>query len=630
MRKFLLALTFSTISWAGTDPGCAPVSFLSARSATLQPAPGVQRILLKESDGSYSAFELSRTSPYHVIRKIPHFEKQLSACAPAGTGLDQTRIQAVAQLKSGGYIFAIQSETGGGIDIAVFDSQLQLSSEAPFNDLLLPPVVFADVNGDGNLDLIGVTVETAHEQYVSLALGHGTANFDPPVPYPVAGGATSISAIAIADVNGDHKPDIVVTELMFNGVYLLAGNGDGTFQTAKSIVSANEPAFVTIADLNGDGKPDLILNDVNVNSAEPIIAVALGHGDGTFATPVNYPANGDTNTIADVNGDGIPDIVTNGVTILFGDGAGAFPKRRDYPGTSYATPIVTDFDGDGIADIVLGIGNPAIIAGDNVTAFHGLGKGDFESSPVTYAPDDYDSLATADVNGDGIPDLVSVQIFGKVSVLLGAGDGTFRSSFQFTVTTGLPYAAVFGDFNGDGKPDLAVVSSGYTPGTAGELDILLGNGDGTFQAPTSTALPIGAFNLGVGDFNHDGTLDVAALVSQQGGGVSDSVVIVLGKGDGTFTSGATYPVGPNAVSLAIGDFNGDGNPDIVVADAGTNANQSRDGNIAILLGKGEGTFDVPVKIPVKRGSQRWSRQYCASRFQRRRQIRSGSRSARQR
>ena len=116
---------------ARADVGCPPVSFTSARSATLAPSPGVHRVLLKQSNGSYTAFELNNTSPYRVLRTIPHFEKQLSACSPTATGLPSLSLFTVAQLASGGYIFATQGAMAA-IDIAVFDAELNLVSEASY------------------------------------------------------------------------------------------------------------------------------------------------------------------------------------------------------------------------------------------------------------------------------------------------------------------------------------------------------------------------------------------------------------------------------------------------------------------------------------------------------------------
>jgi FG-GAP-like repeat len=200
VRDYILSLTL-LVGYAHADPGCPPVSFTSARSATLQPTPSTHRVLLKESDGSYTAFELSNTSPYSIARKVPHFEKQLSACAPTANGLPSLGSITLAHIPSGGYIFAIQQ------NIAVFDAQLNLVSEAPAN---LFPFLFADVNGDGKLDSIAITYQIEMHPLLAVALGDGGANFQAPTLYPIPGGI-GVLAIAVADINGDGKPDIVVS-----------------------------------------------------------------------------------------------------------------------------------------------------------------------------------------------------------------------------------------------------------------------------------------------------------------------------------------------------------------------------------------------------------------------------------
>jgi uncharacterized protein (TIGR03437 family) len=148
------------------------------------------------------------------------------------------------------------------------------------------------------------------------------------------------------------------------------------------------------------------------------------------------------------------------------------------------------------------------------------------------------------------------------------------------------------------------------------VDVLLGNGDGTFQPPIQIPVPLGAVSLAAGDFNADGKLDLAILVSQEGDAVSDSVVMLLGRGDGTFTTGASYPVGPFAHSFVAGDFSGDGKLDLVVADAGTYADKHQDGNLTRLAGKGDGTFAAPVVMPLAGGIGRGPYSVTAADFNR--------------
>jgi len=189
------------------------------------------------------------------------------------------------------------------------------------------------------------------------------------------------------------------------------------------------------------------------------------------------------------------------------------------------------------------------------------------------------SLAVGDFNGDGIPDL-AVSEFG-VNILLGNGDGTFRAG---VLAPGfLPYIEFFavGDFNGDGKLDLAVAYCNDTFPTSqpGAVEILLGNGDGTFNlAAGSPATGNTPTAIATGDFNGDGNLDLTIA-----NGSSNTVTILLGNGNGTFTAAASPATGNSPSSLAVGDFNGDGKPDLAVTNA-------TDNTVTILLGNGDGTF----------------------------------------
>jgi hypothetical protein len=184
------------------------------------------------------------------------------------------------------------------------------------------------------------------------------------------------------------------------------------------------------------------------------------------------------------------------------------------------------------------------------------------------------SIATSDVNADGKLDLVVANAGGTVSVLLGNGDGTFRSAVSYNAGTS-PLGVAVGDFNGDGKLDLVVANAG------GTVSVLLGNGDGTFQAGVNYAAGLSPQSVAVGDFNSDGKLDLV-VVNQQ----SDDVSILLGNGDGTFEAALDYSAGSQPVSVAVGDFNADGKLDLVVANAG--------GTVSVLLGNGDGTFRTAV------------------------------------
>jgi hypothetical protein len=189
------------------------------------------------------------------------------------------------------------------------------------------------------------------------------------------------------------------------------------------------------------------------------------------------------------------------------------------------------------------------------------------------------SVAVGDFNGDGIPDLATANdnLNGTVSVLLGNGDGTFQPAVNYPAGPGAN-AITAGDFNGDGTLDLAVAYTGNYVGDPAGVSILLGNGDGTFRLVGQYDVGV-ALGVSVGDFNGDGNLDVVAATRS---GVS----VLLGNGDGSFQQAIDYTIGHEGTSeIATGDFNGDGITDLAAAVYGENA-------VTMLLGNGDGTFAI--------------------------------------
>jgi hypothetical protein len=332
-----------------------------------------------------------------------------------------------------------------------------------------------------------------------------TFQFAPKAGYPTG---KSPDAIAIGDLNGDGKPDIVAANAADNTVSVLIGKGDGTFAPQKTYATGKTPTGVAIADL-GNGKPDIVVT----NQEDGTVSVLLGKGDGTFEPQKTY-ATGKTPTglaIADL-GNGRPDIVTanaadNTVSVLIGNGDGSFQ-----PPTPYAT-----------------------------------GEG-----PV--------AVAIADLNGDKKADVVTAnETEGTVSVLLGKGDGTIEAPKNYG--TGVaPDAVALGDLNHDGKPDIVAADGG-----ANTVSVLLGKGDGTFAAKQDFPTGISPEGVALADLNADGKPDI---VTANGG--ANTVSVLLGKGDGTFAARQDLPTGKVPVALALADLNGDGVPDIATANAAEN------------------------------------------------------------
>jgi len=320
-------------------------------------------------------------------------------------------------------------------------------------------------------------------------------------------------------------------------------------------------------------------------------------------------------TVADLKNDGDQDLIVanesaDTISVFVGDGHGTFAAKVDYAtGASPLNAVVGDFNGDGILDIAVSNLNCALNSSScgsvkgSVSILMGNRDGTFQSH-VDYASGDTwtTSVLVGDFNGDGKLDLIAVNGTcpgapcsagsSSISVLLGNGDGTFLSPVNYTV--GLrPTSGVVGDFNGDGKLDIAVTNSFANELSVGNtFSVLLGNGDGTFQTQKiSTAAKNGKTPIGMvtADFNNDGILDLAIANEGEVTAQSDtsSVSILLGNGDGTFKPALEYAAGIAPQRLAVGDYNGDGVLDLVV----TNSDSS---SISLYLGNGDGTFQPNV------------------------------------
>jgi hypothetical protein len=368
----------------------------------------------------------------------------------------------------------------------------------------------------------------------------------------------------------------------------------GPFATATSITETGAwgdyTLSGTVTEAGGTVAPAGTVSFVDASNGNSVLALAsLGSAVAGVGWPNPKSLSNTQGTyfvlVSDLNGDGISDLVlgSNQVSIYLGNAGGTYTKAAtisvQQAPTSYPI-VVADFNGDGIPDLAV-----PLYGSTDIAILLGKGDGTFATAVMASVPGfpvDIAQVVVGDFNGDGIPDLAVVDRDNSaVDILLGNGDGSFATAATEPPISGIPNYIATGDFNGDGKTDLAVTES------AGTIAILLGNGDGTFAASGSVNSGISEAPIAVADFNLDGKLDLALAA---GTGASDSVVVFTGNGNGTFDSAFSgqSPSSTSATWVQVADFNQDRAPDVVLANSS--------GSASVFLNNGSGSLSESFPV----------------------------------
>jgi FG-GAP-like repeat len=350
-----------------------------------------------------------------------------------------------------------------------------------------------------------------------------------------------------------------------------------SFKDAVNIETGLFASGVVVGDFNADGAADLAVTNQNANN----VSVLLGDGTGAFKGKTDFPAGGAPQRIAaaDLDGDRNLDLVlpltaANAVAILFGDRQGRFAEPRLFPvaGGPFMT-VVADFNADARLDVAVGtqtagLRRVAVLFGNGSRLFGEPSYfGSFESAPTPLGVGDFNRDGKLDLAAGGGPNVPPGT--NNLSILLGDGKGGFSTPTYFTIGPA-PQSMSIADFNRDGFSDIAV-SNSLPMETNSTVSVLFGDGKGGFAERLPLEIGTLGRGTGVADFNGDGNQDLVVANS-----ASNSVSVLLGDGKGHFASKTDFPVGKNPRKLAVGDLNHDGRADIVTPNTGSN-------NVSILI-----------------------------------------------
>jgi hypothetical protein len=538
------------------------------------------------------------------------------------------------------------------------DGTLQALTNTP--SAATPTAVrIADINGDGIPDLI---VVNSGSDTVNVFDGLATGGFaaSPSESLTLPSGATA-QALVVADLNQDNSPDIAVADKGTNDVTVFLNQGDGTFGAGLQYAAAKQPVDLVAGDFNQDGHIDLAVagSEDSFFGSVPVVSVLLADATpsnrGKFLAPVTFriaftaralaaadlnldgkldlavAGDGGVQTLYNTSSGGVlnfsintplattptnglavgdvdldpsagPDILATstsngGEVLVFPNSNGVFNSANevDFPiGAAPTSITLADVNGDGLNDILLtttkgSVSSLAVLLNQSIPLTP------FFSAPVFSTVDSNPVALAAHLNAGGVVDEVAtVNSTGNdVSVLQAKGDGSFVVSTEIALTGGgTPSTVAVGDLNGDHVPD--IVTANISPSGSDTVTILLSQPGGGYGAPVSVTVGSDAsqvpLSLVLGDFTGNGLLDIAVTNPSD-----NSVTVVMNNGNGTFSALTPFTVGASPVALVAADFNEDGKLDLAVAENGL-APQFPAPGVLLFLGNGDGTFQTPTQI----------------------------------
>jgi hypothetical protein len=562
-----------------------------------------------------------------VPDKFPH------GCSDSTTGISGQDGALIGKTSGGNWISAVESADGVLVTVASPTGAFVSGGDYPTGNILASlgfGIATADLNGDGNPDMVvaSETGSTTATLSVFLGKGDGTFTAGPVLPITLLNQANVPLDVTIDDVNGDSKLDLIAVTASDGtsaGVTVFLGNGDGTFSSAIPGPAGSQGQAVVTADFNGDSKIDVVTSYGQI---------LLGNGDGTFSLSSTVIPEGPAAGVAaaDFNQDGKLDLAFTNfnagtVDVFFGNGSGAFAYSASYPTIVGAQSVQTsDIDGDGFPDLFVGTAHNGLFTTDHYTGgyFHSFlnyGDGTF-GKPRAYFPGPLGAVSTpsarqlafdvADYTGDGKADLVEVTAglsanTTAFTVFPGAGDGTFAQTTKQTQLTNPPApqfvaAVASGDVDGDGKNDIVFAWAADQSGSSPTISVALGKGDGTFQSQVDYSVPasvlLSGFNvtnsLILADVNGDKKPDIVFLTGGSSVPNTDGALyVMLNNGNGTFHTPTKIDSQPYFNYLATADFDGDGFADVVV---NVEATVSTNSSAFLYISKGNGTFQAATPL----------------------------------